>query len=132
MDDEKIVIKNLKLEFITKKKDNYNNEQVYFKIKEKNVESKFTIINKDGHNVPYFKSKDGTYSLKVKSKYVRLVDELDNDLVHMCDLYLKYYYSMGCVEGGTGGGHPPALLGARGFELAFLKRRSFSRPPPTP
>ena len=35
MDDDKIVIKNLKVEFITKKKDNYNNEQVYFKIKEK-------------------------------------------------------------------------------------------------
>jgi hypothetical protein len=98
MDDDKIVIKNLKLEFITKKKDNYNNEQVYFKIKEKNVESKFTIIDKDGHNVPYFKSKDGKYLLKVKSKYVKLSDELDKDMVYICDAELKYY-KMNDIEG---------------------------------
>ena len=126
-----VLIKQLKLSFITKQ-NNYTNEQVCFKIKENSVENQYITINKDGHNLPYFKSKDRTYSLKVKSKYVRLVDELDNDLVHMCDLDLKYYYSMGGVEGGTGGGHPRVLLGARGFEVAFLKRRSFSRPPPTP
>ena len=69
-----------------------------FKIKEKNVESKFATINKDRHNVPYFKSQDGKSLLKVKSKYVKLPDELDKDMAYICDLKLKYY-KMGEVEG---------------------------------
>ena len=35
MDDGKVVIKNLKLEYISTKKDKYDNEYAYFKIKEK-------------------------------------------------------------------------------------------------
>lgn len=53
MAEDKVIIKNLKVEFITKKMDNYNNEQVYFKIL-KAQENKFTAINKDGYRLPYF------------------------------------------------------------------------------
>ena len=38
MDDGKVIIKNLKLEYISTKKDKYDNEYVYFKIKETNIE----------------------------------------------------------------------------------------------
>ena len=37
MDDGKVVIKNLKLEYISTKKYKYDNEYAYFKIKETNV-----------------------------------------------------------------------------------------------
>ena len=40
MDDEILVIKNAKLEYITTKTDNYDNEVSYFKIKDKVVEQK--------------------------------------------------------------------------------------------
>ena len=96
MGDEKVIIKNLKLEYITKKMDNYNNEQVYFKIL-KGQENKFTAINKDGFTLPYFKSQDGKFLLKVKSKYVK-IDDLNKDMTYICDLELKYY-KMESVEG---------------------------------
>jgi regulatory protein YycI of two-component signal transduction system YycFG len=96
MSDDKVVIKNLKVEVITKKMDNYNNEQVYFKIL-KGQENKFTVINKDGYHLPYFKTIDNKYLLKVKSKYVKLED-LNKDMTYICDLELKYY-KMDTVEG---------------------------------
>ena len=96
MGDEKVIIKNLKLEYITKKMDNYNNEQVYFKILN-GQENKFTAINKDGYHLPYFKSQDSKMLLKVKSKYVK-IDDLNKDMTYICDLDLKYY-KMENVEG---------------------------------
>ena len=76
--------------------DNYNNEQVYFKIL-KRQEIKFTAINKDGFTLPYFKSQDGKMLLKVKSKYVK-IDDLNKDNNYICDLECKYF-KMGEVEG---------------------------------
>ena len=96
MSDDKVVIKNQKVEVITKKMDNYNNEQVYFKML-KGQENKFTVINKDGYTLPYFKTIDGKYLLKGKSKYVK-IDDLNKDMTYICDLELKYY-KMNEVEG---------------------------------
>ena len=45
MDDDKVVIKNFKLEWITNKKDNYDNEMSYFKIKKETIDNKFSLIN---------------------------------------------------------------------------------------
>ena len=96
MVDEKVIIKNIKLEYISSKQDNYNNNQVYFKIL-KGQENKFTSINKENHTLPFFKSQDGKMLLKVKSKYVK-IEDLNKDMSYICDLELKYF-KMENVEG---------------------------------
>ena len=90
MDDEITVIKNVRVVYITTKNDRYNNEQAYFKIKDKNIEQKFSSIMKDGFNLPWFKSDKGQYVLKVKSKYVKLNDP-KKDIPIIVDLDFKYY-----------------------------------------
>ena len=96
MVDEKVIINNLKLEYITKKTDNYNNEQVHFKVL-KGQDNKFTSINKENHTLPYFITEDKKMLLKVKRKYVK-IDDLNKDMTYICDLELKYY-KMENVEG---------------------------------
>ena len=96
-DEDKVIIKNLKLEYITTKKNEYDNEICYFKIKTKNVEQQFALINKEGYKLPYFKTNDLKFLLKVKSKYVKLND-LNKDMTYICDAECKYY-KMNDVEG---------------------------------
>ena len=61
-------LNNIQLKFLSKKVDKYNNENVYYLIKNKNFD---TIINeiKDDIRYPWFKGKDGKFILKVKSSY---------------------------------------------------------------
>ena len=89
-DEDKVVIKNIKLEYITTKKNEYDNEICYFKIKSKNVENQFSLVNKENYKLPYFKTNDNKYLLKVKSKYVKL-DDLNKDMTYICDAECKYY-----------------------------------------
>ena len=90
MEDDKVVIKNIKLEYITTKKNDYDNEISYFKIKSKNVEQLFALINKENYKLPYFKTDDNKWLLKCKSKYVKL-GELNKEMVYICDLEVKEY-----------------------------------------
>ena len=46
MEDEKIVIKNVKVEYISTKTDVYDNEVNYFIMKDKNIETKFAVVIK--------------------------------------------------------------------------------------
>ena len=97
MDDEIIVIKNVRVVYITTKHDRYNNEQAYCKIKDKHIEPKFSPIIKDGFNLTWFKSDKGQYIMKVNSKYVKL-NEPKKDLPVIVDIEFKYY-KMNDVEG---------------------------------
>ena len=105
MDDGKVIIKNLKLEYISTKKDKYDNEYAYFKIKEKNIENKFTALNVDNENeskyiLPYFKTTKGkqeTYLLKVKKKYMKLND-LNKEMIYIVDAEFTYF-EMNDMEG---------------------------------
>ena len=103
MDDGKVIIENLKLEYISTKKDKYDNEYAYFKIKEKNIENKFTALNVDNetkYSLPYFKTTKGkqeTYLLKVKSKYVKLND-LNKEMIYIVDAEFTYF-EMNDMEG---------------------------------
>ena len=56
MDEEKVVIKNVKAEYITTKTDKYDNEICYFKLRDKNIDSKVAPLMKDSFNLPLFKS----------------------------------------------------------------------------
>ena len=103
MDDGKVIIKNLKLEYISTKKDKYDNEYVYFKIKETNIEKKFTALCIDNESkfiLPYFKTTKGkqeTYLLKVKKKYVKLND-LNKEMIYIVDAEFTYF-EMNDMEG---------------------------------
>ena len=95
MDDDKVVIKNFKLEWITNKKDNYDNEMSYFKIKKETIDNKFALINKENYKSPYFMTKENKYLLKVKTKYIKL-NELNKDMIYLCDADFKYYKMEDC------------------------------------
>jgi hypothetical protein len=90
MDDDKVVIKNVKVEYITTKTDAFDNEMCYFKLKDKHIESKFAAIMKDGFKLPWFKSDKGYFLLKVKSKYNKM-KALNKEETVLVDVVFKYY-----------------------------------------
>ena len=68
MDDEKVLIKNLKVEYITTKIDSYDNELCYFKFRDKNIDQKLAVLIKEGFKYPWFKSDKGQTILKILKK----------------------------------------------------------------
>ena len=97
MSEEKIVVKNCKLEFVTTKADNYNNDISYFKLLDKNIEQKYLAIMKNGFKLPWFKTKEGRTIIKIKSKYNKL-KELNKEDIVTVDICFKYY-NMDDTEG---------------------------------
>ena len=51
---ENILIKNARLEYLTTKTDDYDNEISYFKITDKVIESKMQKWNDDDFKMPFF------------------------------------------------------------------------------
>ena len=91
MEDDKVVIKNVKVEYITTKFDKYENEICYFKLRDKNIDSKFAALMKDDtFNLPWFKSEKGQYILKAKKKYSK-TKEFTKDETFLIDIAFKYY-----------------------------------------
>ena len=90
MDDEKVVIKNVKVEYITTKTDAFDNEICYFKLKDKNIETKFSALIKDNFHLPWFKSDKGGNIIKIKTKYNKL-KQLQKEEPVLVDLVFKHY-----------------------------------------
>ena len=90
MEDDKIVIKHARVEYITTKTDAFENEISYFKLKDKNIELKFAAIMKTDFRLPFFKSDKGYYLLKVKTKYNKL-KTMNKDETVLVDVSFKYY-----------------------------------------
>lgn len=88
MDDEITVVKNVKLRYLTTKEDKYENEILYFKLA-KQMENKFSSINKVCYKLPYFETIDGKFLLKCKTKYVKI--ELKKDEPINCEVHLEHY-----------------------------------------
>ena len=63
-----IIIKGIKLAYLNTKTDNYKNDISYFKISSKDIDGKLSKLCVDGYKLPWFKTEDGKYTLKVKSK----------------------------------------------------------------
>ena len=97
MDEENIVIKNVRVEYITTKLDTYNNEISYFKIKDKNIEQKFKPIMKDKFKLPWFKTDKNQTIIKVKQKYIKNLEPVKEKEI-IVDINFKYY-SMNDIEG---------------------------------
>ena len=68
MDDEKVLIKSLKVEYISTKIDAYDNELCYFKFRDKNIDSKLAVLIKEGFKYPWFRSDKGQTILKIQKE----------------------------------------------------------------
>ena len=97
MEDEVVVIKNVRVEYLSTKKDKYNNEINYFKIRDKSIDQKFSAVAQDGFNLPWFKTDKGHTLLKVKSKYVK-VKSLNKDDIVVAEIVFTQY-NMNGIDG---------------------------------
>ena len=91
MEKENIVVKNVKLEFIATKTDNYDNELSYFKIKDKTIEKKMAEYITEDFKIPWFSSDSGKSKiLKVKQKYVKLKNLNRSDAITVEITFKEY------------------------------------------
>ena len=89
-------INGLITEFITTKTDKYDNEISYYKVIDKNYKNKMSGILKEvseGAVMPFWKTEDHEYMLKVKKKYTPKTMTDNGDIVTL-NLMFKYY----CME----------------------------------
>jgi hypothetical protein len=83
-------------EHLTTKTDKYDNEVSYYKVIDKNVKNKMSSIlaqQCDECKMPFWKTEDSEYILKVKKKYAPKKDLEDHDIVTV-NIVFKYY----CME----------------------------------
>jgi len=88
-----IEIKDLKLEFIITKTDNYNNDISYLKVIDKAFKNKLQPILSqmcDDVRLPIWKSDDGFYMVKVKNKWMP-EREFENNEILTADLNFHYF-----------------------------------------
>ena len=88
--EEKIVIKNCKVDFVTTKTDNYNNDMSYFKLVDKNIDQKYSAVIRTDYKLPWFKTDKQANILKVKPKYITK-NEFVKDNTYLVDITFKYY-----------------------------------------
>ncbi len=84
------MIKNCKVEFVTTKTDNYDNDISYFKLLDKNIDQKYSALTKNDFKLPWFKTDKQTNILKVKPKYID-IKELVKENTYLVDITFKYY-----------------------------------------
>ena len=83
-------------EYLSTKTDKYDNEVSYYKIIDKNYKNKMSAILSqqcDECKMPFWKTEDGEYILKVKKKYAPKTTIEVNDIVTL-NLMFKHY----CME----------------------------------
>ena len=89
-------VNGLLTEYLSTKKDNYDNEVSYYKIIDKNLKNKMSNILKevcDEIKMPFWKTEDHEYILKVKKKYTPK-NILDVNEIVTVNLTFKHY----CME----------------------------------
>ena len=86
-------VNGLTTEYLSTKTDKYDNEVSYYKIIDKNYKNKMSAILKevcDECKMPFWKTEDHEYILKVKTKYTPKTKLDVNDIVTV-NLMFKYY-----------------------------------------
>lgn len=89
-----IEINNIKLEFIITKTDNYENDISYLKVIDKAFKNKLQpIVSQmcDEIRLPIWKSDDGFYMVKVKSKWMPAGREFEQNEILTADLNFHYF-----------------------------------------
>ena len=88
--EDKVCIKNCKVEFLTTKTDNYDNDISYFKLVDKHIDQKYSAVIKPDFKLPWFKTDNQANILKVKPKYITK-QEFVKDNTYSVDITFKYY-----------------------------------------
>ena len=86
-------VNDLLCEYLSTKTDKYDNEVSYYKVIDKNYKNKMSGILKevcDECKMPFWKTEDHEYILKVKTKYTPKTKLDVNDIVTV-NLMFKYY-----------------------------------------
>ena len=89
-----IEIKDLELEFIITKTDNYNNDISYLKVIDKAFKNKLQpIISQmcDDVRVPVWRGEDGIYMLKSKARWMPEGRVFEKNEIFVADLNFHYY-----------------------------------------
>ena len=90
-----ITINDIKINFISEKKDKYDNEITYFKVVDKNRFNQMLAFDIDlDLMLPYFVGDNGAIILKVKSKFINSFDEGCVELTkitYLANLHFEYY-----------------------------------------
>ena len=70
---DNLIIKDLKVKFISSKVDNYDNVISYFKIVDKDVKKKLKLINKMSDKIynPFWNTDENETMLKIKTKHIK-------------------------------------------------------------
>ena len=84
-----VVVKSVKLTYLTTKTDAYNNENVYFKVSKRDIETKFNKLNAEEYKVPWFEGDDGKFLMKAKFKNVKLPDFIKQN-IYIVNISFKY------------------------------------------
>jgi hypothetical protein len=80
-DNNTIKINDLQIQLVSRKQDNYGNDITYFKIVDANLKTKMKqIMSIDDIKMPYFFGDKSEVILKVKEKFICLIDDTDLQL----------------------------------------------------
>ena len=90
---DNLIIKDLKVKFISKKVDNYDNMISYFKAADPEVKKKLKLVNKMSEKIykPFWNTDDNEMMLKIKTKHIKR-DDLVKNTCYICDLELIPFY----------------------------------------
>ena len=92
--DNIIEIKDLKLEFITSKVDDYQNDISYIKVVDKSFKSKLQPILSqvcEDCKIPLWRSEDGIYMLKSKNRWMPEGRVFEKNEIFVANLNFHYY-----------------------------------------
>jgi len=88
--EKSISLKSVKLFFITKKENQYNDNICYFKLSKKDSKTFNNISKVENAHLPWFATQKKDTILKAKVKFVDEY-EFNNDDMYTCDIELKSY-----------------------------------------
>ena len=91
-----VTINELIVEYLSTKKDNYDNEVSYFKIVDPAFRAKLKplfSLNDDGLlKIPIWATDKSEHILKVKSKFVNNMQELVKNALHIININFEFYH----------------------------------------
>jgi hypothetical protein len=93
-DNNTIKINDLHIQLVSRKQDNYGTDITYFKIVDANLKTKMKqLMSIEDIKMPYFTGDNNCIILKVKEKFICLIDETDLQLkkTYLANVEFEYY-----------------------------------------
>ena len=93
-----IKITDIRVEYLSTKPDNFNNDISYFKISSPKFKMKPLLSLNADLKVPIWKGDKGEYILKIKDKFIKALTDLVLKETYLIDLDLVYYDMTGKAD----------------------------------